>query len=263
VELEIISSIYVGLTSVYSNHISLSTAVCDFLTFPYWVKMLKLLSPWSTHLDLNCTSHIDSIDKDGINDILMLFSQAERNMGLIYTHRSHFDLAQSHCQRAISYARLYEGEEEDKAGMLIEALRIYYELTTDQNNYDGALIFAKESYDFAAITYDPAHSELQTAAGLIHKGDHDDAETFAQLTLESLKDPANKLDQESEAVAKGYFDLGNVINQLKTDFVKAEMLVRESLRIRTRLFHSNHIYIGINADLLAIIRQPKSIILSA
>jgi hypothetical protein len=37
---------------------------------------------------------------------------------------------------------------------------------------------------------------------LILNSDFDHAETFAQLTLESLKDPGNGLDQQSEAVAK-------------------------------------------------------------
>jgi hypothetical protein len=64
------------------------------------------------------------------------------------------------------------------------------------------------------------------------------------MTLDSLKDPGNKLDQQSEAVARGYYDFGNVINQQQGDLMKAEMLVRESLRIRTRLNDNNNDYVG-------------------
>jgi hypothetical protein len=41
----------------------------------------------------------------------------------------------------------------------------------------------------------------------------------------SLKDPANGLDQESEELAIGYYDLGNVIYKQQGDMVKAELLV--------------------------------------
>jgi hypothetical protein len=71
--------------------------------------------------------------------------------------------------------------------------------------------------------------------------------------LDSLKDLANGFDQESEAVALGYYNLANVINKQEGDFVKAEMLVRESLRIRTRLYGNgnDHSRVGLSCNLLA------------
>jgi tetratricopeptide (TPR) repeat protein len=48
------------------------------------------------------------------------------------------------------------------------------------------------------------------------------------------------LDQQSEAVARGYFNLGNVTYQQNGELVKAEKLVRESLRIETRLYDDDH-----------------------
>jgi hypothetical protein len=45
-------------------------------------------------------------------------------------------------------------------------------------------------------------------------------------------------------VAREYYDLGDVINQQKGDYVKAEMLVRESLRIRSRLYDAYHMNVG-------------------
>jgi hypothetical protein len=100
-------------------------------------------------------------------------------------------------------------------------------------------IIVKEAYNCVAVN--PVHPKVQEAARflierLVHKGDFDHAETFAQLTLESLKYPRNGLDQQGEAVAKGYRDLGRVIYQKKGgDLVKAEKLARESLRMRTCL----------------------------
>jgi hypothetical protein len=60
------------------------------------------------------------------------------------------------------------------------------------------------------------------------------------MILDSLKDPGNGLDQQSEAVANGYYDLGNVIYHQNGDYLKAEKLVRESLRIRSALYNSHH-----------------------
>jgi CDP-diacylglycerol pyrophosphatase len=44
------------------------------------------------------------------------------------------------------------------------------------------------------------------------------------ICLLSLKDPKNRLDQQSEEVAQGYYNFANVLCQLKGDLVKAEML---------------------------------------
>jgi len=75
---------------------------------------------------------------------------------------------------------------------------------------------------------------------------------FAQTTLDSLKDLQNGLDQQSEAVAKGYCDLANVIFAQRGDMEKAEKLVRESLRIRV-LINSNDGSLGHSISILASI----------
>lgn len=78
------------------------------------------------------------------------------------------------------------------------------------------------------------------------------------MTLDSLKDPANIVDQQSEAVAQGYFDLANVINaQNNGDKVKSEMLVRESLRIRSHLHDPHHQLVGASSGLLASILKAQ------
>jgi tetratricopeptide (TPR) repeat protein len=258
VEIEMIIPIYVDLISVHNEDKALSVMDRDNLIFPYYEKMLDILRPWSTYLDLNHASHISSLGKEQISEILMYLSQTDRNVAVIYRRRNQYDLAEIHYQQALSYAKLFEGKEEDKTNLVCRALGSFYQLRRDQTNYDEALTFAEEAYNCVAIAYNPVHPEVQKAASmliecLICKGDFVHAETFAQMTLDSLKDPGNGLDQESEAVANGYYDLGLVINQQKGDYVKAEKLVRESLRIRSRLHDAHHQHLGVSVSLLASI----------
>jgi tetratricopeptide (TPR) repeat protein len=262
VEIGILVSLYLEVVNRLGNDESSSLIVHDNLAFPYYEKILELLRPWSTYLDVSSSSHIGSLDKDQINYALFHFSQTERNMGLIYIRRSQFDLAENYCQQALIFAKLYEGNVKLKTDLLCKALKGSYDLHNTQGNYDEALVLAEEAYNCAAIAYNPVHPKVQEAAStliecLIFKGDFDNAETFAQMTLDSLKDPGNGLDQQSEAVAKGYYDLGLVISQQMEDYMKAEKLVRESLRIRSRLYDAHHLLVGINISVLASILQAQ------
>jgi hypothetical protein len=254
--------IYMDLLRVFQNDKLLSKMACNNLTLPYYQKMLELLRQWSTYLDVNCTSHIDSLSKDQINHTILHFLQTECNIGMIYQHRNEFVLAEDHLQRGLSSARMYEGKEELKTNLLCSALRSLYELRRDQGNFVDALAFAEEIYNCAAVAYNPVHPEVQEAVStliecLIFRGDFYDAERFAQSTLDSLKDSSNGLDQQSEAVAKGCHELGNVIFKLKEDYVKAEILVRESLCIITCLYDADHYCAGLSAGLLANILQNQ------
>jgi tetratricopeptide (TPR) repeat protein len=144
VEIGILIPLYHRLISIYKDDDTLSVMVRDNLKFPYSEKELELLRPWSAYLDLDCTGQIDSLDKDQINLTVMIFSQAEHNIGLIHMHRNNFDLAENCCQRALSYARLYEGKEEWKTESLCKALKTCYELHLCQGNHTDALIYAEE-----------------------------------------------------------------------------------------------------------------------
>jgi hypothetical protein len=211
---------------------------------------------------LNSSSLSDSLTGDQINHILWISSSTEFKIASIYVHRNLFDLAEDYCQRALPHARLYEGEEEEKADLLCRALSAYANLQDRQGKYTAAVAFAKEAYNYVAVVYNPVHPEVQTAACtlieyLLNKGDLYDAERFSQATLDSLKDPANKVDQQSERVARGNFNLANVIYQQNGDLVKAEMLAKESLRIRTRIFHNDHICVGYSTGLLASVLQSQ------
>jgi hypothetical protein len=97
---------------------------------------------------------------------------------------------------------------------------------------------------------------VQEAAGLlinilIAKGDYYDAERYAQVTYGNLRDKKNGIDQESEVVAMGAYNLADVIYRLEGDLIKAEDIARESLRIRTLIYDSNHFTVDSSCDLLA------------
>jgi tetratricopeptide (TPR) repeat protein len=146
IEAEILIPLYFDLVDVYSNDESLSMMARDNLSFPYYEKILDNLKPWSKYLDLNRTHHIDSSDKKKINDILFYLSQAELFMGPIYRRRNQYDRAENHCQHALSYARLFEGKEEDKTNLVYRALNSYYVIYSVQGNYAEALTFAEDAY---------------------------------------------------------------------------------------------------------------------
>jgi hypothetical protein len=262
VEIEILIPLYNNLLNVNSTDESLSMIDSNNLRLPYLEKMLGLLRPWSSNFDSNSTSQKDNLDKDQINIVLFSLSSTERNIGKILRYRYEFVLAESYCQQAISHARLFEGREEDKIDLVCDALRGMYGLRDTQDNFIDALPFAEEAYNLVAIAYNPVHPKVQGAAGtliecLMHKGDLYDAERFAEATLDSLKDPANGLDQESEQVANGYYNLASVITKQEGDSLKAEMLARESLRIRTRLYGNDHVKVAFSCSLLACILMSQ------
>jgi tetratricopeptide (TPR) repeat protein len=108
------------------------------------------------------------------------------------------------------------------------------------------------------MAYNPVHPEVQTAAGnliecLIHKGDFEKAEIYSQVVLDSLIDPANKVKQDSEEVACGYYNLAKVMTRLGEDLDKAETLAREAYRIRLQLYGDNHQILGYSISQLATV----------
>jgi tetratricopeptide (TPR) repeat protein len=205
---------------------------------------------------MDSTGRIDNLDEFQIACLLSILSEIECQVASIHTRRRQFYQAENHSQRALSYARLYEGKEESKTDLLCKALEVYIHLQIVQGKYADAVIYAEELYNLVAVAYNPVHPKVQAAASiliecLIKTGDLFNVDRFAQATLDSLKDPANGLNQESKEVAKGYYDYANVISELKGDFVKAERLARESLRITSQLYCHDHYYVVYSVSLLA------------
>ena len=136
--------------------------------------------------------------------------------------RNQQDIAEGRFQRCLAYSRRYELEGEDKTTNIFVALRNYCALRQKQRDYSGAVLFAKEAYNLVVEAYDSVHFQVQEAAVilieiLIEKGDLFDAERYAQVTYGNLRDKKNGIDQESELVAEGAFNLANVIDLLDGD----------------------------------------------
>jgi hypothetical protein len=166
------------------------------------------------------------------------------------------DLAEGHYQRCLAYSRRYGLEGEKKITDIFTALEAYCTLRQLQGDNSGGLIFAEEAYNLVVEAYDPVHPQVQEAAGiminiLIKQGDLFDAERYAQVTYGNLRDKKNGIDQGSEVVAVGAYNLANVIYRQKGDLIKAEVLARESLRIRTLIYGSDYYGVAVSCDLLA------------
>jgi tetratricopeptide (TPR) repeat protein len=262
VEIHFLVSIYICLSATYDADASHSLIDRDNGMLPHYLKMLEVLKPWSLCLD----SRTDSMSKDEIHHILELLSNTERMVAVTYKNRDRYDVSESHYQRALFYARRYEHDGEMKTTLLLKVLTSYCDVQTALKNHAGAVILAEEAYNIIAIAYNPVHPKVQEAAAkliqcLTFKGDLDKAELFAQMTLDCLKNRANEVDQEGEEVAEGHFNLGRVLSlQPNGDLVKAEMLARESLRIRARLCCSNHLYVGSSMGLLGgVLRRQGNV----
>jgi tetratricopeptide (TPR) repeat protein len=175
-------------------------------------------------------------------------------MADIYMERHEFTVAENHSQRALTFAKRYEGHK--KTNLLFRAFSTCCAVRKMQEDYINALTYAEEAYNCVAIAFNPVHPMVQDAAGtliecLTHKGDFYDALRFAEMTFSNLCDPANGLDQNSEAVAAGYYCLGNVISMQDGDHVKAERLARESYRIRVQIYGDDHYLVGSSIGLIA------------
>jgi hypothetical protein len=232
---------------------SLSEMLIDNLRLPHVEKMLEILRLWSVRLE----SH-ENLDRDQTNLILKLSADAERRLASIYMNRFQFSLAEDHLNLALSHTRQYDEEGEEKTNLLVDVLTLHCNLRGTQGDYTGAVTFAEEAYIVAAVAYNPVHPTVQTVAGrliqsMTHAGDLIQAEIYAQMTLNNLRDPANNVDPEGPELACGYYHLAKVTSELDKDQPKAEMLVRESLRIRTKYYGNDHQCVRDSASLLSTI----------
>jgi tetratricopeptide (TPR) repeat protein len=262
VEILIICEASLRIASLFFNDDTLDLIVKDDMAIPHLEKVLKILKPWSILIDLNDTSHSENLEQDQIHHIFRLLCGAHRQMGIIYSQQLKYDLSEYHCERCLAYGKRFEGTEEEKACLLGAAYRAYCRLRNIQQNYTAGVIFAEEAYNCYAMVYNPVHPEVQSASGclieaLIFKGDYDKAEIFAQMTLDSLKDKANGLNQDSDQVAEGYYNLGKIIYRQDRDLVKAVSLTREAHRIRIQLYGNNHYKVGLTSCLLATILSKQ------
>eukprot|EP00596_Hydrurales_sp_CCMP1899_P002503 CAMPEP_0119044552 /NCGR_PEP_ID=MMETSP1177-20130426/32268_1 /TAXON_ID=2985 /ORGANISM="Ochromonas sp, Strain CCMP1899" /LENGTH=262 /DNA_ID=CAMNT_0007014789 /DNA_START=388 /DNA_END=1176 /DNA_ORIENTATION=- len=250
---------YIHIVELYKSKAKeLSEIEVDDLVFPYLEKSLKLLKPWSICLDLGSQNRIYTIDEDQTNELLEVLSKVERYMSGSNMHRKQFDLGAMNCQRAISYAKRKTGDEAQKIELLNNALTNFCQLRMMQDDYKNAKPFAEEAYVCVADFHGPVHPLVQKAGGvliecLIHNGDHYDAVRLAEMNLSELKNPANGMNQESDDVALGHYDLANVIWLSKGDVAKAEIIARETVR----LYANNPVHLALGFSLLGNILMAQ------
>jgi tetratricopeptide (TPR) repeat protein len=235
---------------------SLSNLNRESMIFPYLERLLSLLNPWLINMDSDPSEGISILSNERKDSLLGKLFCTEQGMAFLTINRRQFNLAEGHCQRSLAYSRRYGLEGEGKITLIFSALKMYSSLRERQGNYSDAVTFAEECYNLVVEAYDPAHPQVQEAAGvliniLIRKGDLFDAERYAQVTYGNLRDKKNGIDQESEEVAQGAYHLADVIYRQKGDLMKAEELARESLRITSLINDSNHLGVGSTCTLLA------------
>jgi hypothetical protein len=113
VEMLILIPDYIRLVDIYQKDDSLCNVILrDDLVFQYYENMLHVLRPWPE----SCK---EKILRNQINFILILLSRTERNIASIHILLNEFNLAEDHCQRALSYAKLHEGTEEEISDLLM------------------------------------------------------------------------------------------------------------------------------------------------
>jgi hypothetical protein len=112
--------------SIYDEDASSSRIDFDDLAFPHMVKILGLLKPWSVYFDSNSPSRIDNLSKAQNNEMSKTLRTTERQIYSMYSRRNQITLADSHCEKAVTYGRLlYEGIEEKETDLLCKVLTDY------------------------------------------------------------------------------------------------------------------------------------------
>jgi hypothetical protein len=282
VDIIILHEINKRFVQCYGNNKALSTYIVNSKQFPYLERSLSLLNPWLIYLDSDASIQINGMENfdqdtgefytltrsDYIVTVLQELYLAESQMYSITAFRRQYDLAEGHCQRRLAYSRRFDfpGDYRDtKITSIFDALTGYCNLRDLQGDLSGGMVFAEEAYNLVVEAYDPVHSQVQDAAGvliniLIKKGDFYDAHRFAEMTYSNLRDKKNGMDQEGGQMATASYNLALVLYKALTgysnlkdldDLVKAEELARDALRIRTLIYGSDELITRGSIELLA------------
>jgi hypothetical protein len=119
----ILFPMYQKMIKLHEDDESLSVlASCNTL-YPIRVEILDLLRPLSTWLDSKPRPNI--LDGNQINDTLLILSKSERNVSVVLMHRNQHNLADSHCQKALIYARQYKDGDGQKGDQLCRVLKSF------------------------------------------------------------------------------------------------------------------------------------------
>jgi tetratricopeptide (TPR) repeat protein len=213
---------------------------------PHLERSLDILSPWMLTIDSDFINQSKSLNSNKTNYLLERSIFLDRNAAYLAMNRGQFDVAEGHCYRCLVNSRRLALEGEDKTTSIFNAFSNYVLLRQHQGDFSGAVTFAEEGYNLVVDAYNPVHPQVQEAAGwlidcLIRLGDLSNAERFSEQTYANLRDIKNGMDQEGEIVARGAYNLADVISQQEDgDLIKAEGLAREAIRIRDKLYGAHN-----------------------
>jgi hypothetical protein len=123
-----------------------------------------------------------------VNYILKELFNVEYSMAITALNSHQLDIAEGYCQQCLVHSKKFGVEREKKTSMIFKALSNYCKLRMVQDNYLDALTFAEEGYNLVVVAYDPVHSRVQDAAGLlieilIEKGDLYDISKYVEWGL--------------------------------------------------------------------------------
>jgi len=263
IDLEIYYGINARMVDFYTSDRSLGLIKKSEKISLYLERSPRYINPWLIHLDSDGSDGISGLSEEEKNHLLQMLFTTESNLCKLTEERRQFDVAEGHCQRCLAYAKRLGIEGEFKTNMILEALTSCGDLRQRQDDFSSAVKYAEEAYNLVVEAYNPVHPQVQDAAGvliqiLIANDNLYDAQRFAEITYSNLRDKKNGMDQESEAVAMGAYNLAHVIYQQEGDRVKAEKLAREAIRIRTSIYGINSHTIGVSCDLLARIMREQN-----
>jgi hypothetical protein len=241
VEIGISLQVSSSMLNIYTTNSSLSPMIRDKGISSHIERSLHILSPWMDTIDSDATNQSNSLNSIDTDHLLKQSYALERNMVTLPLNRNQYDVAERNIHRCLVNSRKFRIEGEEKTTSIFGALGLYVTLRQRQGDSSGAVTFAVEAYNLVVDAYDPVHPRVQEAASwlivcLIQQGDLSNAERFAEQTYSNLRDIKNGMDQEGQQVAKGAYNLADVIfRQDDGDLIKAKGLARESFRIRTQL----------------------------
>jgi tetratricopeptide (TPR) repeat protein len=258
----ILHDITCSIIEIYVTDKTIGDITVGNRVFPYLEKSISLLSPWLIYVDSDPSDPMEKLSTEQKNYVITEMHRAERRLTAHFIHENLYDLADGHCHQCLKYSRRLGVDEKEKITAILAAFRLFVQLRQRQCNYPGATKFAEEAYILVSEAYDPVHTQVQEAAGvlincLIHEGNLETAETYAQQTYDNLRDKKNGLNQESEDVAGGAHNLAHVLYQKSGDMIKAEKIAREVMRIRGQLHKHDHYLLGDSGILLARILESQ------
>jgi hypothetical protein len=249
--------------NVYATDSSLSEMIRYKEMLPHLKRSLNILSLWMVTIDTDASNQSNSLSFEQKNSLLKTSIWLERQMVLAAMHRNQLNVTKGHWHRCFVNSRRLGVDGEEKPTSIFGALHVYVNLRQRQGDFSSAVLFAEEGYNLVVDAYDPVHPQVQEAASelivcLIKKSNLYNAERFAEQIYVNLRDVKNEIDQEGVIVARGAYNLADVIYQQENgDLIKTEGLAREAIRIRLQLHGSHDSRISANCLLLARILRKQ------